>query len=586
MADKFFSSRRLLPGMYIEPFKILKDLSRKKIFLLYIFTAFIISSEAQFRNTAYADSRADSLRGSITRERAWWDVMRYDITFQPDYNNKSIKGKTDIIYKVIDDGITFMQIDLQKPMLIDSIILNGFIKLNVAKRDENLFYVIMPKQIKNKKYKLTVYFGGKPKEAVRPPWQGGFIWEKDSLGRPWISVACQGLGASAWFPCKDHQSDKPDEGASLTMIVPDTLSAVANGRLVEKKTLNNNLASYKWEVKNPINSYNIIPSIGKYIAQKHVYRGEKGNLDVTLWSLDYNVARMRSHALPDVMRTLASFEKWFGPYPFYEDGYQLIESPHLGMEHQSAIAYGNNYLNGYRGNDISNSSSGLKFDFIIVHESGHEWFGNSITASDIADMWIHESFTNYSEVLFVEDHFGAAAAAEYVYGIRGNILNDKPIIGQYGMNRAGSGDMYYKGANMVNNIRLGINNDARFRELLRSLNKDFYHKAVSNRQVQQYINKFTGINFDKTFEQYLTTTQIPVFEYYFSPDKKEVFYRYGNCVKDFDMPLVLANDSQSISLKPLTTWQTYRLKGAAEKNFFENDSIEKRYYLTAKQVED
>lgn len=563
-------------------------MNMRYFFVLQIFFLCVLnlSSEAQFRNNIDPNWRADSLRGSITRERAWWDVIRYDITFQPDFIKKSILGKTDITYKVLDDKVSFMQIDLQKPIEIDSVILNNITRLDVAKRDENLFYLLMPRQVKNKINKLTIYYHGTPKEAVRPPWQGGFVWEKDSLGRPWISAACQGLGASVWFPCKDHQSDEPDAGASLTMIVPDTLTAVANGRLVERKNINNSLTSFKWEVKDPINIYNIIPYIGRYVSQNTVYKGERGNLDVTLWSLDYNADKMKAHALPDVERTLISFEKWFGPYPFYKDGYQLVESPYLGMEHQSAVAYGNGYKNGYNGKDISNSDYGLKFDFIIVHESGHEWFGNSITAADIADMWIHESFTNYGEALFVEDHFGKKAAAEYVYGIRGNILNDKPVIGIYGMNREGSSDMYYKGANLVNNIRLIMNNDKRFRELLRSLNKKFYHKIVDNRQIQQYINNFTHINFDKTFEQYLTTTDVPVFEFYFSPDKKEVFYRYTNCIAGFDMPLILKSDNVVVSLKPMPVQQAYKIRSAKERELFNAQNIEKSYYLVAKELQD
>ena len=528
----------------------------------------------------------DSLRGSVTRERAWWDVIRYDITVEPNINNKTITGKTDITYKVTDNTVSFMQIDLQAPLEVDSVYLNNFTKVDVVKRDVDLFYLLMPPQTKGKKNKLTIYYHGKPLEAVRPPWQGGFIWETDSLGRPWISVACQGLGASVWFPCKDHQSDEPDEGATITMIVPDTLTGVGNGRLVEQKKLSEGKASFKWAVRNPINNYNIVPYIGKYVNTTREYKGEKGRLTIDLWSLDYNREKMTTHALPDVLRTLNAMEHWFGPYPFYNDGYKLVEAPHLGMEHQSAVAYGNDYVNGYRGKDISSSGHGLNFDFIIVHESGHEWFGNSITAGDIADMWIHESFTNLSEALFTEKFYGKEAAIDYVVGIRGNILNDKPIIGKYRMNEEGSGDMYYKGVNMLQNIRTTMNDENKFRNMLREMNKVFYHKIVDNAQVQQFINQYSEINFSKTFEQYLTTTQIPTFEFYFSPDDKKVFYRYIYAVEGFDMPLVLVKDGITIRLLPGFEWQSYDIDSDKVKEIFSTNFIERKYYLNAKEIED
>ena len=526
----------------------------------------------------------DSLRGSITRERSWWDVVRYDITIEPDINQKTIKGKTDITYKVTDSDISYMQIDLQAPIVVDSVYLNHFTKVDVVKRDVDLFYLLMPPQTKGKKNQLTIYYHGKPMEAVRPPWQGGFIWEHDSLGRPWISVTCQGLGASVWFPCKDHQSDEPDEGATLTMIVPDTLTGVGNGKLVEKKNLSGGKTSYKWAVRNPINNYNIIPYIGKYINIKSEYKGEKGRLAVDLWALDYNQEKMQKHALPDVLRTLNAMEYWFGPYPFYNDGYKLVEAPHLGMEHQSAVAYGNDYTNGYRGRDISGTGHGLKFDFIIVHESGHEWFGNNITAADIADMWIHESFTNLSEVLFIEKFYGKEAAIDYVIGIRNNILNDKPIISQYGINEEGSGDMYYKGANMLQNIRTTINDENKLRQMLREMNKVFYHKIVTNQQIQSYINNYTGIDFTKTFEQYLTTTQIPVFEFHFSRNSKKVFYRYTNAIEGFDMPLVLVNEGDTVKITPTFQWQSYDVDTQKIREIFSTEFISRKYYLDVKEI--
>ena len=311
--------------------------------------------------------------------------------------------------------------------------------------------------------------------------------KKMQQDRPWMSVACQGLGASVWYPCKDHQSDEPDNGASLSIIVPDTLVAVGNGRLKNKISNNNGTTTYTWEVKDPINNYNIIPYIGKYVNWSDTLQGEKGTLDLSYWVLDYNLEKAKKQ-FEQVKPMLRCFEYWFGPYPFYEDGYKLVESPHLGMEHQSAVAYGNGYQNGYRGMDLSGSGWGIKWDFIIVHESAHEWFANNITTKDIADMWVHESFANYSETLYTEWLFGKEAGNEYNYGIRRRIENDRPIIGPYGVNKEGSGDMYYKGGNMLQTIRHAINDDEKFRNILRGLNQNFLSSNgnyTANRKLYQ-----------------------------------------------------------------------------------------------------
>jgi aminopeptidase N len=350
-------------------------------------------------------------------------------------------------------------------------------------------------------------------------------------------VAVQGLGASAWYPCKDHQSDEPDNGASLTVMVPDTLVAVANGKLKDR-TVKNGIASYTWEVNNPINNYNIVPYIGKYINFTETFDGEKGKLNCSYWVLDYNLEKAKKQ-FTQVAQTLKAFEHWFGPYPFYEDDFKLVESPHLGMEHQSAVAYGNGYVNGYRGTDLSGSGWGLKWDFIIVHETGHEWFGNNITAKDIADMWIHEGFTDYSETLFTEYFYGKDAGDEYVRGLRKNIENDKPIIGSYGVNQEGSGDMYYKGANLLHTIRQIINDDEKFRSILRGLNKTFYHQTVTTKQIEEYIIKQSGKDLSKVFDQYLRTKNIPQLK--LDVDGTTLKYKWDDAIEGFNMPVLLTN---------------------------------------------
>ena len=552
-------------------------LKMKLIIGIFLFIPFLSIGQQVQKPKVF--THADTLRGSITPERAWWDVQRYDITVKPDYNSKTISGENVIAYKVVKDskGIP-MQIDLQEPLLIDSIFLNGHTPLTYS-REGNAWHVNMPEQKKSALNSVAIFYSGKVHEAVNPPWSGGWIWTKDSLGRPWMTVTCQGTGASIWYPCKDHQSDEPDNGASLTMIVPDTLMAVANGRMQFRKDNGDGTATYKWAVVNPISNYCIIPYIGKYVDFKEVYKGEKGNLDIHYWALDYHKKLAESYMPPEVHKMLKAFEYWFGPYPFYEDGYQLIETSHTGMEHQSAVAYGNHFAYGYRGRDMSGNGWGLKWDFIIVHESAHEWFGNNITTKDLADMWVHESFANFAETLYVDYYFGKKAGNEYNFGIRKGIKNDRPIIAKYNVNDEGSGDMYNKGGNMLQSIRHGMDNDEKFRSVLRGLNSAFYHQTVTTGQIENYISKKAGFDYSKVFDQYLRTVQIPEFEYYFSADHQKIFYRYTNCVKGFDMPLTLQDENAKLRIVPNDKWKSYSLK-KNEAELFDKTAIEAMYFIT------
>ena len=514
----------------------------------------------------------DSLRGSLTPERTWWNVMKYDITVQPDFNSKTIKGKNTIYFDVIGQG-DLMQIDLQEPMVIDSAVFEG--KAIPYKRNGNIYLLnFKDKSLKGTKSPVTVYYSGKPREAVRPPWDGGWIWKKDDQGRPWMSVACQGLGASVWFPCKDHQSDEPDNGALLTMIIPDTLVAVANGKMIDSKSIGNGLTATTWGVTNPINSYNIIPYIGKYVHWGETFLGEKGDLSCDYWVLDYELEKAKIQ-FTQVPKMLKCFEYWFGPYPFYEDGYKLVQSPHLGMEHQSAVAYGNKFQNGYLGTDLSNSGWGLKWDFIIIHESGHEWFGNNITTKDIADMWVHEGFTNYSEAIYTDCQYGVYAGNEYEIGLRKSITNDKPIIGQYNVNNEGSGDMYYKGSSMIHIIRQLMNDDENFRQLLRGLNSTFWHQTVTTKQIEDYIIQKAEMNLSKIFDQYLRTTDIPVLEYKIIDGKVSI--RWTNCVEGFDMKVRL-KDGQWI--RPTMEWSIPDITFSAEEVL----NVDPNFYVKVKKI--
>ena len=523
----------------------------------------------------------DTLRGSNGTGRQKWNVIHYDITVKPDLELKNIQGTNIIEY--IDSGNVHLQIDLQEPMIIDSIIQEQ--SSLTFLRDNNVYWVdTKNNEPANNKIpsvkKLTIYFHGKPREAVNPPWDGGWIWKKDKMGNPFVSEACQGLGASCWYPCKDIQSDEPDNGANLRIIVPDSLTGIGNGRLTSVSKPTNGYTQYNWEVKSPINNYNIIPYIGKYVHFSETFQGEKGKLDLNYWVLPYNLDKANIQ-FKDVSRMLNAFEYWFGPYPFYEDGYQLIEAPHLGMEHQSAVAYGNNYKMGYLGRDLSQSGWGLKWDFIIVHESGHEWFANNITTNDIADMWVHEGFTNYSETLFTEFYFGKSAAEDYISGLRKTILNDKPIIGYYGVNNEGSGDMYNKGGNMLHTIRQVIDDDLKFRSILRGLNATYYHSTVNTFDIENYISQHAGINLSSIFNQYLRTTKIPVLEYYFK--KKKIYFRWNNAVDDLYLPIKINinNTSKELEILPSKDWQVMTIKKSKAINSI---SVNRNYYVFSKAI--
>jgi aminopeptidase N len=550
-----------------------------------------INSNAQLTHDKKNFTYQDTLRGSLNAQRNWWDVLKYDITVQPHYNQKTIEGVSKIKFKVLREN-TFMQIDLQEPLLIDSVHLNtndGH-KINSVQvyshnksyqRNGNTWLLQIPYLSIGSIHTLAIFYHGKPREAIRPPWDGGWIWEKDKKDNPWMSVACQGLGASVWYPCKDHQSDEPDNGASLSIIVPDSLSGIGNGLLKEKINNNNGTTTWVWQVKNPINNYNIVPYIGKYTNFTEVYNGEKGKLDCSYWVLNDNVESAKEQ-FKQVSPMLKCFEYWFGPYPFYEDGYKLVESPHLGMEHQSAVAYGNQYENGYLGKDLSGTGWGLKWDFIIIHESGHEWFANNISTNDIADMWVHEGFTNYSETLFTQCEFGTEAGNDYVIGCRQNIDNNIPVIGTYGVNSEGSGDMYAKGANMLHTIRQAISNDEKFRQILRGLNKKFYHQTVTTQQIENYISQQSGINFSKVFDQYLRTTNIPVLEYKLiknKPNSYQIKYRWSNCVKGFDLPVKIKIDKE-LWIKPTQQWQTL-IPTYSPKNEL---IVDRNFYITVKKI--
>jgi aminopeptidase N len=513
-------------------------------------------------------TRQDSLRGSITKERSWWDLKKYHLNIKVNPEDSTIVGSNTIDYLIVEK-YNVMQIDLQEPMQITKIVQDG---INLKyQREGNVYHVYLTaNQNKGENKQLVIFYGGKPKIAVNPPWDGGITWKKDENGKSFIASSCQGLGASVWWPNKDHMYDEA-ESMLISVNVPKGLMDISNGRLISTKQLKDNTTTYTWQVTNPINNYGVNINIGDYVAFSEKYKGEKGDLDCQYYVLRNNLAKAKKQ-FQDVPKMLKAFEHWFGPYPFYEDSYKLVEVPYLGMEHQSSVTYGNGYKNGYRGRDLSGTGWGLKFDFIIIHESGHEWFANNITYKDIADMWIHESFTNYSESLFVEYYYGKEAGAAYVRGTRKNIRNDRPIIGQYDVNNEGSGDMYYKGGNMLHTIRQIINNDEKWRQILRGLNSTFYHQTVTTQQIENYISEQAGIDLTPVFNQYLRDTRVPTLEYYFK--EKLLTYRWINCVDGFTMPVQVDLNGESLQIQPTKEWKVITISNANSKL-----TIDANYYV-------
>ena len=516
-------------------------------------------------------TKVDTLKGSNTEFRNFWDVKKYDIVLEPNFEAKSIKGSNKISLTIEKDILNpVFQIDLQSPMKADKVTAN--FPIVDKKTDGDFIFISTKKKFKKgEKYTINIDYSGNPVIAKHAPWDGGWMFTQDKNGNPWMTAADEGIGASIWLPVKDIWSDEPDNGITFKIITPKDLVGVGNGKLIKQDNLGDK-KSWLWEVKNPINDYSIIPSIGKYVNFKDTFDGEKGKLDLDYWVLDYNLDKAKKQ-FEQVKPMMKAFEHWFGPYPFYEDSYKLVESPHLGMEHQSNVAYGNKYQNGYLGRDLSGTGIGLKWDYIIIHETGHEWFANNITAKDQADMWIHESFTTYSETLFVDYVFGKADGNKYLQGLRGNIQNDKPIIGTYGIRNEGSGDMYPKGANMIHTIRQVINNDEKFRQILRGLNKDFYHQTVTASQIQNYFSEKSGIDLKSIFDQYLTTIKIPTLEY--KQNGNQLTYKWTNVVPNLKLPIRLADGQE---LKPTEQNQTTTLKSDKPVEFNKN------YYIYTKQI--
>ncbi|MGB0982720.1 MAG: M1 family metallopeptidase [Saprospiraceae bacterium] len=517
----------------------------KKKILLLLLTSLSISAFAQHF------THQDTLRGSVTPERAWWDLTYYHLDIDVDITTKTIRGTNTIQFRALEKGKK-LQVDLQSPMKITKIIYKK--KALKFEQDGNAYFVFFKKKIKKDKLvEIVVHYEGKPQISVNPPWSGGITWKKDKNDLDFIASSCQGDGASLWWPCKDHSYDEVDS-MLISVTVPHHLMNVSNGRLrkVENKK---DKKTFHWFVNNPINNYGVNINIGDYVHFDEKFEGEKGILDCDYYVLRDNLEAAKRQ-FKQVPMMLKAFEHWFGAYPFYEDGFKLVEAPYLGMEHQSSVTYGNGFQNGYRGRDLSQTGEGLKFDFIIIHESGHEWFANNITNYDVADMWIHEGFTAYSEGLYLDYHYGKETASKYTRGTRSAIQNKTPIIGTYNVNKEGSGDMYYKGANMLLMLREITNDDEKWRSILRGLNEEFYHKTATSKQIEDYISTALELNLSAFFDQYLRDTRIPIFEY--RQINNTLMYRWTNGVKGLNIPVKLMINGEEKWVEVKNNWSVLR----------------------------
>ncbi len=548
-----------------------------RYFLILFLSLFSVKSICQ------EFSLSDSLRGSLSSYRSCYDVYYYDLNVTIDDKNKELINSYNDFYITSLEDFDNIQIDLFSNLEINSIVFNE-IKLNF-KRKFNAVFIDFPEIIKKgENVKFRVNYDGKPRKAVNPPWDGGFSWDYDKNKNPWIGVSCQGLGASSWWPCKDHQSDEPDS-MRITCTVRSPLKVVSNGKLISNKSgydlkLKSKVNTSSWFVSYPINNYNVTLCAADYAHFSDYYLSNSDTLFLDYYVLTYNETKAKEH-FKQVKPMLECFEEYFGQYPFINDGFSLVETPYLGMEHQSAIAYGNNYLPGYNGN--KNFIAGLDFDYIIVHETGHEWWGNSITTNDIADMWIHEGFCTYSEVIYVECMYGYETMLEYVNNQKRFVRNDKPIVGPYNVNKKGSNDMYQKGSLMLHTLRNLINDDKLWFSILKGISIDFKYKVLDGKDIIEYINRKVDFNLSLFFNQYLFNSKIPILEYKIQKEGREyvLLYRW-NAIKDFDMKLLINDGEKNIWISPNSEWKEYTIGNIDIKNFSIRDDL---FYVDTKKVD-
>ena len=543
---------------------------RNSALLILIMLLAAAPMQAQVLSNKQSFTEADTLRGSLRPERNY-DVLKYHLNVRVDPEERFISGYNTISFKAEED-LPVMQVDLFENMRIDSILYKGE-RMDFNRRHDAVFIDLAPKVTKNSIDSIQFFYSGNPKVAKNAPWDGGFVFDKDKDGNHFIAVAVQGTGASLWYPNKDHQSDEPEE-VLIRVAVPNNLMNVSNGRFAGKEILGDGYTRWDWKVESPINNYNIVVNIANYVHFEDKFR----DLDLDYYVLPYNLEKAKEQ-FEEVKHMMRCFYEKFGAYPFEKDGFKLVETPYLGMEHQSAVAYGNDYKMGYLGRDLSGTGIGLKWDFIIIHETGHEWFGNSITAADIADMWIHEGFTSYSEVVYIECRWGKEEALEYLQGTRRGIGNQNKIIGEYGVNSEGSGDMYAKGANLLNTIRSIYNDDELWWKTLKDYSETYRHQIITTQDTEEFFNKPIAYDLQPVFDQYLRHAALP--ELQFRKKGRNVEFRWEADVEGFDMPVDVTINEKEVRLQPTADWQKIDYKVSSPE---EIQVVEKEFYINRKNI--
>ncbi|HEX7340967.1 MAG TPA: M1 family metallopeptidase [Rhodanobacteraceae bacterium] len=491
-------------------------------------------------------TRAQMLAGAYGPYRANNDLLYYHLSLRVDPTTKAVRGNNVIRFRMLKDGKR-IQIDLQQPLKIDRIM---FDKHTLTyQREDGAVFIEFPRTLhKGKVYAIDFFYSGTPRHHGR---FGDFTFGTDPYGHPWIVTACESDGSSTWWPSKDQWRDEPQDGMEISVSIPDGLVDVSNGKFMGTVKQPGGYTQWNWHVHYPINSYDVALNIGNYVHFSDAYG--------TYYVLPQDLAKAKKH-FRQVKGMMAAFTHYFGPYPFAKDGYKLVQVPYLGMEHQSAVAYGNHFDNGYYvpgrgGINWTHTPWSMKFDFIIIHESAHEWFGNAITAADRADMWIHEGFATYMEALYVEYHWGHKAALQYLDGLKPKVRNRRPIIAEHGVDAEPPEDEYFKGALMLNTLRSIINNDARWWKLLHGFYQHFKYQTIDTDQAVAYFNKHSGMNLTPIFDQYLRHARIPTLDLLFGESPGLVMYKWRAGEQDFAMPVRVGQSGHWQIIHPTTKWQ-------------------------------
>jgi aminopeptidase N len=488
-------------------------------------------------------TRADILRGAYGRYRANNDLLSYRLDVRVDPQKKTIAGKNSIRFRMLKDD-TRIQIDLYADLNVDKVLL-GQTPLKYE-REIDAVFIDFPSTLKSgREYSIDFYYSGSPREQGR---FGGMAFRADPAGNPWINTACEGEGSSVWWPSKDQWRDEPQE-MWISVSIPDDLVDVSNGRFEGKTPRGDGYTRWDWHVQYPINSYDVSLNIGKYVHFGELYKDMTLDFYVLPGSLD-GAKRQFSQA----RGMLQAFEHYFGEYPFKKDGYKLVHVPYSGMEHQSAVTYGNRFANGYLERDWTGVGISTKFDFIIIHESGHEWFGNAVSAADVSDMWIHEGWTTYLEGLYVEYTFGKDDAFKYLNAYKSKVKNDQPIITQRGIHRTPSQDMYFKGALLLHTLRAVVDDDENWFKLLRDVYQHFKYQNILTEDLVRFVNEHLGQDLTPIFDQYLRRSALPTLELAFNPREATLAYRWLTDERAFAMPVDVSGGGRSWRLHPTTDW--------------------------------